>query len=182
MVNMAPTWRPKSSQKRPKTVPTLSQMEPKMLPNQFFKAILDVFLLCRNLHRLFMDCLMIFCYLSRAQHIKNHGFSQVKCYILQNQLFRRKCQKILKNLPKPFKNQAKMHAKSTKMHPKSTKNRNKIEKDRPKNAKWFKMPKSSPKKCPSTAPCRREAQAPGSQEADPLRYEPVHPCGLEAFY
>ena len=59
-----------------------------------------------------------------------------------------------------------MHAKSTKMHPKSTKNRNKIEKDRPKNAKWFKMPKSSPKKCPSTAPCRREAPA---QEADPLR-------------
>ena len=163
MVNMAPTWRPKSYQKRPKTVPTLSQMEPKMLPNQFFKAILGVFFLCRNLHRLFMDCLMIFCYLSRAQHIKNHGFSQVKCYILQNQLFRRKCPKIFKN----FQNHSKIKQKCMPNRRKSLPSRPKIEIKSKKIAQKM----QNGLRCPKVRP--RSAQVPPLAGGRPLPRRPT---------
>ena len=52
-----------------------AQEEPKTLPNAFFEQFLGAFFLTQNLYRLLMDFLLLFPYFSKAQHIKNHGFS-----------------------------------------------------------------------------------------------------------
>ena len=44
--------------------------------------------------------LLLFRYFPKAQHIKNHGFSYVKCYILQLLHFKENCSKTSKKPPK----------------------------------------------------------------------------------
>ena len=107
---------PKSGPKTTQSVPNPSQMEPKTLPNPFFKAFCGLFFPIANLPRFFIDVLLIFRNFSRAQHMKNSGFPIGKHYILQSRHFQEKLEKSSKKPPKIL-------PKSTQILPKSIKNR-----------------------------------------------------------
>ena len=124
-------------------------MEPKTLPNPFFKAFCGLLFPIENLPRFFIDVLLIFCRFSRAQRMKNSGFSMGKHYILQNRHFQDKCEKSSKKpakiLPKSTQNPPKTDQETKNIDKKSDADLSFAKKAKKtiKNAK--KWPKSPPK-------------------------------------
>ena len=104
----------KKRQKRSQTGPNPPQVEPKTLPNPFFKAFCGLFFPIQNLPRFFIDFLLIFCYISRAQCMKNTGLPMGKRYILQDRHFQEKLEKSLNSIAKSFPNPPKILPKSVK--------------------------------------------------------------------
>ena len=72
--------RPRASRRYPRPSQTLPKWGPRPSKIHFSMHFLVVFFQLQ----ICVEFWLIFCYLSKAQHTKNNGFSWVKCYILQN--------------------------------------------------------------------------------------------------